>query len=267
MVIKLKKYIHILKAELMTSLQYLPNTAFGVFTFFIFVYIMFMVWQYIYSNPQELINGYSITQMTWYLLVTEILFTSLGGRRFCKEICKDVKSGNITYNLNKPYSYVFYALFKHLGSMVLKFIVDIIIGVALGFILIQSMPEQTVLSVILVLVTCFLAELISIFLIIAIGLLSFFIEDANPFYWLYSKMILIFGTFFPIEFFPEYIRGILRYSPIYVISYGPARLFVNFDINEFINILIAQIIYIFISYGICSFLYAKGSKRLNVNGG
>ena len=104
-------------------------------------------------------------------------------------------------------------------------------------------------------------------LIISIGLISFFIEDAHPFYWLYSKVILVLGTIFPIEYFPKVVQPILNYSPVYVVSYGPAKLFVDFSYSNFISIIIAQIIYVFIAYAICSLMYKKGVKNLNVNGG
>ena len=112
-----------------------------------------------------------------------------------------------------------------------------------------------------------MAIVINTLLVTFIGLFSFIIEDANPFYWLYSKLILVLGTTFPIEYFPKFIRGILSYSPIYVVSYGPAKLFVNFSWDSFIHIIIADIIYFFISYILCTLIYKKGVKKLNVNGG
>ena len=82
-----------------------------------------------------------------------------------------------------------------------------------------------------------------------------------------GKFILILGTIFPIEYFPNLIQGILKFSPIYVVSYGPAKLFVDFSFDNALSILIAQIIYIIISYLLCLIIYKKGAKRLNVNGG
>ena len=82
-----------------------------------------------------------------------------------------------------------------------------------------------------------------------------------------NKFILVLGTLFPIEYFPKIMQPILNFSPIYVVSYGPAKLFIDFSWDKFISVLIAQIIYIFISYLLCSLLYKKGVKNLNVNGG
>ena len=105
------------------------------------------------------------------------------------------------------------------------------------------------------------------FLIISIGLISFFIEDAIPFYWVYSKLILVVGTIFPIEFFPKLLQPIIKFSPIYVVCYGPAKLFVNFRLDLFLQILLFQVVYLIISFIICHLIYKKGVKRLNVNGG
>ena len=80
-------------------------------------------------------------------------------------------------------------------------------------------------------------------------------------------MILVLGTLFPIEFFPEAVQSVLKYSPVYVVSYGPARMFVNFSWNDVVTIVVAQLIYIFIAYLLCYLIYKKGVRKLNVNGG
>ena len=109
--------------------------------------------------------------------------------------------------------------------------------------------------------------IINIFLLMTLGLLAFFVEDANPFYWLYSKVIIVIGTVFPLEFFPKVIQPIIRFSPIYVVSYGPAKLFVQFSNEQFIQVLIAQLIYLGIAFLLCHGIYRKGVRKLNVNGG
>lgn len=263
----MRKYLYIFKSELMSNLQYLFNIITSFISYSIILFILLNLWKYIYSNPNEVINGYTMNQMIWYVIITEILWSILGGRKLCRKICDDVRGGNIAYNINKPYSYIGYSLSSHLGAIIVKAIMYIILGMILGFIFLNSFPSLNILSIIAVLITGTLATIISTLLIISIGLISFFIEDANPFYWLYSKLILVVGTLFPIEYFPGFIQPILNISPIYVVCYGPAKLFVDFSLNNFITILLAQIIYIIISLLLCNLLYKKGVRNLNVNGG
>ena len=263
----MRKYLFIFKSEIMSNLQYLFNILAGFIGYFIILFIFLNLWEYIYADSNEIINGYTMSQMIWYVIVTEILWSVLGGRKLCRKISDDVKGGNIAYNLNKPYNYIGYCLASHLGIASIKGIMYIILGMLIGFVFLGSFPSLNIISVLMVLLTGILATVISTLLIICIGLLSFIIEDSNPFYWLYSKLILVVGTIFPIEYFPKMIQSILNFSPIYVVCYGPAKLFVNFSWESFVSVILAQIIYIGISWGLCTLLYKKGVENLNVNGG
>ena len=263
----MKKYLFIFKSEVMTSMQYIFNIFAGFIGYFIMLFIFLNLWQYIYSDPNELINGYTMNQMIWYVVVTEILWSTLKGRTYCRKIIDDVRGGNIAYNINKPYNYIGYSLSSHLGSCVIRAIMYIVVGMIIGFVFLGGFPKLSVLSVVAILLVGILATIISTLLLTFVGLFSFIIEDSNPFYWLYSKMILVLGVLFPIEYFPKMIQPILSFSPIYVVSYGPAKVFVDFSWTAFGSIVLAQIAYIFIAYGMCALLYKKGVKNLNVNGG
>ena len=263
----MKKYLFVFKSEIMTNLQYVFNILAGFIGYFIMLFIFLNLWKYIYSNPNEIINGYTMNQMIWYVIITEILWSILGGRKLCRKIIDDVRGGNIAYNINKPYNYIGYCLASHFGTATIKAIMYITLGMLTGFVFLGSFPNLNIISILAVLLTGIFATAISTLLIICIGLFSFIIEDSNPFYWLYSKLILVVGTIFPIEYFPKAIQPLLNFSPIYVVCYGPAKLFVNFSWTSFTSVIFAQVIYIGIAWGLCTLLYKKGVKNLNVNGG
>lgn len=263
----MKKYFFIFKTEVMTDLNYAFNIAMGFVGYLIHILIFFCLWNYMYNDSSQIINGYTKFQMVWYVIITEVIWSTVNGRSFCRKINQDVKSGNITYNLNKPYSYIGYLFSTKLGEMSVKFLFYFIGAIITGLLFLHLLPDLTIIQFLLIIVSIILALIINIFLIMFIGLFAFYIEDTNPFYWVYSKIILIFGTLFPIEYFPNFLKPILNFSPVYVVSYGPARLFVNFNYLEFIKITTAQIVYIIITYLFCLFIYKKGVKKLNVNGG
>lgn len=263
----MRKYLFIYKLEIMSNLQYISNILFGFISYALLLFVFFHLWNYIYSDPEELIHGYNMNQTIWYVILTEILWSSVGGKKLCQKISNDVRGGNIAYNLNKPYDYIGYSLSSHLGIATIKIILYVILGFMLGFIFLGNLPIHTLSSILVVLLSCILAIIIGCLLIIMIGLFSFIIEDSTPFYWLYSKAILIFGTLFPIEFFPAVMQPILTYSPIYAVSSGPAKLFVNFSWSGCVEVLFIQIFYIGICYILCKLVYQKGVKKLNVNSG
>ena len=263
----MRKYLFIFKSELMTNLQYIFNVLSNVAAYFVIIFIYINLWNYIYDDPSQLINGYTKTQMIWYVIFTEIIYFSLGGRRACIKLAEEVKSGRIAYTINKPYNYVLYSLFSHMGNVFIKSIVFLIVGLLMGAIFIGEFPVLSFVNVLALLVIFYIALIVNTLFIIVIGLFSFIIEDSVPMYWLYSKFTLICGALFPIEFFPEKVQKILQFSPVSAINYGPAKLFVSFSWEQLIPILISQIAYMLIAYLLCMLVYRKGVKRLNVNGG
>ena len=225
------------------------------------------LWDYIYDNPNELINGYSKNQMIWYVIITEIIWGATDGRRYCRKISEDVKGGNIAYMMNKPYSYIGYSIASHLGETTIKTLISVIVGFAMGLFFLKDFPVLTLPAIVIVIISSILAVLINSLLVTFIGLISFIIEDSNPIFWLYSKMILVLGVLFPIEYFPGIFAQIMKYSPIYVTCYGPAKLFVDFSYSTTVEILLSQIIYLCIAWLMCHALYMKGVRKLNVTGG
>lgn len=263
----MRKYSFIYKTEFKSNIKYISNLLMGSIGYIIHIFIFMNLWIYLYSDSSKLINGYDVNQMIWYIIITEIIWSCVNGRSLCTKVSNDIKSGSIAYNLNKPYNYVGYKLSSHLSVSTIKLFIYTFIGIVLGFAFLKSFPKINIIGIIFVLISIILAIVINSLLSLFTSLFSFIMEDSTPLYWVYSKIILVIGTMFPIEFFPKYLQKILKFSPIYVVCYGPAKLFVDFNYKDSIKILIAQIIYLIISYILCELLYRKGAKKLNVNGG
>lgn len=263
----MRKYLYIYKATIIENLSYILNIFLGFINFFVMMFIYLNLWEYIYSDSTQIINGYTMSQMVWYVLITEVLWFGTRNKILTKEINNDIKTGNIAYNINKPYNYVAYIISKHLGEISIKLILYMIVGIIIGIWFVGPIPDFNFINIPLILIVLILGILINSILRISISLISFWIEDSTPFHWVYDKMILVIGTLFPIEMFPEILRPIIKCTPIFVVSYGPAKLLIHFSIESFMQIIFAQIIYLIISILIVGILYSKGVKKLNVNGG
>ena len=124
-----------------------------------------------------------------------------------------------------------------------------------------------VFSILEILLTIILGISINGLIKILISLSAFWTEDSSPFHWIYSKVMLIFGIFFPIEMFPKFLRPIIKCTPVFVILYGPAKLILSFSNKLFLNVLVVQIIYLVIVLLLITIIYRKGVKKINVNGG
>ena len=263
----MKKYLYIYKATLIENLGYILNIIIGFIQFFVMMFIFINLWEYMYSDSSQIINGYTLEQMIWYVLIAETLWFGTRNKILTREISQDIKSGNIAYNINKPYNYVFYIISKHLGEITMKSILFSAVGIIIGVIFVGPIQGFNFINIPFMLLSVLLGILINSIIRIAISIISFWIEDSTPFHWVYDKLILVLGTLFPVEMFPEVIRPIIKCTPIFVVTYGPARLIINFTFSNFVNILIAQIVYLVIAILIVLILYERGVKKLNVNGG
>ena len=263
----MKKYLYIYKATLIENLSYIPNILLGFIHFIVMMFIFLNLWQYIYSDSSQVINGYTMEQMIWYVLITETLWFGTRNKSLIREISQDIKTGNVAYNINKPYNYIFYIIAKHFGEITIKFIAFAIIGGLIGILFVGPIQNFNFMNLPLILITILFGILINSIIKIAISVISFCIEDSTPFHWVYDKLILVVGTMFPIEMFPQFLRPILKCTPIFVVTYGPAKLLIDFSIQNFIQILIAQIVYIIVTVFLIIIIYERGVKKLNVNGG
>ncbi len=263
----MKKYFHVMKTTFNDSLQYASNLIFRFIGFSITISILVSLWLFLYKDGSGVINGYTFNQMIWYLLLTEIITFGSGSKVATDEIRDCIKSGNIAYQVNKPYHYIIYIIFKYLADTFIRFIMFLVIAICLGLIFAGPIKGFNIITLLSAIPVYALAVLITGLVKILISLTSFWVEDSKPFQMVYNKFILIFGVFFPLEMFPKTIGKIIRFSPIYGVSYGPAKLVISFSFNILKEILISQIVIIIIVLLLIFTIYGRGVKRLNVNGG
>ena len=69
------------------------------------------------------------------------------------------------------------------------------------------------------------------------------------------------------EILPKALQPVLKLTPIYTVCYGPAKLIVDFSVEKYLEILLAQVVYLAVGCGILFVVYEKGGRKLYVNGG
>lgn len=262
----MKKYLNIFKTTLINELQYVSDIVLGFLSFLIKIFIFLQLWNYLYDDPSSLIAGLSKDQMIWYVIMTEMIWYGTRNKTLVSQITNDIKSGGIAYTLNKPYSYVIYIITKHFGEISIKFVLYMILAIVTGFIFVGPI-DFNIISLPFIIIVFLLSFIINAVIRIIISMLSFYIEDSTPFHWLYDKVIIVLGIIFPIEIFPKVLQPILKFTPIYVVTYGPAKLVIDFNFNMFFTIIFIQIIYLIVTIILLTLMYRKGVRKLNVNGG
>ena len=97
--------------------------------------------------------------------------------------------------------------------------------------------------------------------------ITFFVEESRPLFFIYSKFILMLGTFVPIEFFPVWLQKALKYLPFSLVTWGPAKIFVAFNISQAANTIVLQSAWAIGLAAICYAVFMKGARNVHVHGG
>lgn len=263
----MKKYRVIYKAVLMENLQYAANTAMGFISYFMLIFVFIHLWNYMYAAPDELIAGYTKEQMIWYVMITEMIWFGARSATIREQVSADIRGGNIAYLINKPYRYPLYILAKYTGEWNIQLLMYAGLTIIIGVTMVGEIPDFHWITIAAVVPCIALGMTIHAAFKLCIGMLSFWIEDANPFQWLYDKLILVVGIIFPVEIFPAALQPMLKLTPIYTVCYGPAKLIVDFSLEKYLEILLAQIVYLAVGGVILFWIYERGGRKLYVNGG
>lgn len=265
----MNKYLSIYKTSFRQESKTIANSIHSCVSFFVIIYIFYQLWQFIYggSGGGTLINGYTMQMMIWYMIMAEVLAYSVNVRKVARAFSSDIKSGKIAYQLNKPYNYFVYQIASEVGKVIWKLVFLVPTAIIMGLILLGPIQNFSVLYIIPILVSLFLATLLTVIIYGIVGLLCFWIEEAGPFVWIIQKFQMLFGLFFPPEFFPTWLQPFIEYSPIYSMMSGPCKLLADFSWELYLKVSISQILYISLFLILGTIIYKKGTKKVNVNGG
>ena len=264
---KIAKYHFVFKTSVMDAMVYVVDF-FGRSGFFAFIMgIYLLLWTLIYrGSGEQLIEGFSLKMMIWYLVMTEIV--TLSTTNYYQEVSIDIKSGNIAYLLNKPYHYINYCFANNMGKILVRMFVNTVVGSLVAIIFVGPLLSVKLYQLPFVFITLFLGICINYFINFSLALSAFWVEENNAFRLIFQKLVFTLGgMLLPLDLFPKWLASLSKVLPFSFITYAPGKLFVDFSFLSFIQVFTWQIGYLIISVVICFLVYRKGVKNLNVNGG
>lgn len=262
--LRFRKYWLTGRTSLQNNLAYVANFLFDTLLYVFLVTIFIQLWRAIFSGGAS-IAGYSLPQMIWYSIITELIAFS-GGSIF-HDLNTEIKAGNIAYTLNKPYHYIWYQLANCAGTMLFKLLINGVAAVALGLIFVGPLPDFHWSQAPFILLAILNGMWLNLLILTSLGLTAFWLEENTAFFWIYQKLGFMLGLFLPLDFFPQWLQKVALYLPFPYITYAPAKLGVSFSWDWFFRTAVLQC-FMILGFGAIAFvIYRKGVKMLNVNGG
>lgn len=256
----MRKYLEIFKYSVKTQLTFIVDFFVSLISFGIHIIVFNELWEYILQGKE--IVGYTREELIWYIIIAE--FITYSTFKVYRKIGDMVKSGTIANMLIRPVDFVNYTIAENL-SVYIKAFINMIFAIAIGLVLVGNI-NISISAVIFTLVAAIIGVFINILIQLFIGLIAFYTEENQSVYLIIQKLSF-FLVFTPIEFYPSIVQKIFYMLPTTYCVYAPAKIFTNFEIGEAAMLIGLEILSAAILYGIIRIMYAKGVKKINVNGG
>lgn len=229
--------------------------------------VLLILYSYIFKIRGGVLNGVTFQIASWSMFIY-FVFLTLRLRDLASLIMQDIKSGTVEILLSKPMNYLTYRIWWQFGAGIYPFLVITLFG-SLSLWYFVGIPEtMNSLFFFTSLVFIFIFSSILTLLIYSIvGLLSFWIEDIKPLYWIVDKAVMILGgSYLPVALFPPLMYQIAIWSPFGASQFITHTVYESWKI-DYIKLFSIQFFWIALLGIIVFIMFKSAHKNVSVNGG
>lgn len=228
--------------------------------------IVFLLYGYVFKISGGSIDNVDYVTTLWSMFIYFCIMT-FNIRKIYKLIMDDVKNGNVEMFLNKPVNYVVLTFYKIIGQGIYSFVVISVIG-AIAMMLLVGVPNVNLLIFIpTFIITFLLGNFLGLIMYAIIGLLSFFMQDVRPIYWIADKFVMVLGgSYLPVALFPPFMKLLAFISPFGAINFTTSTVYSTWNTEFGIRIGL-QVIWIVIFGLLLIYVYKKAREKAMINGG
>lgn len=263
---KFRFFLRVIKIFMKNQIQNKTYIFLDVFNMISRCLIVFLLYGYVFSINDGSINGAEYVSSLWSMFIYFCIMT-LNIRKIYKNIMDEVKSGNVEMFINRPVNYLVLNYCKSIGQGIFSFLFISFIGSIL-MILFVGIPVLNLSIFIPSLIVSFiLGVVLALFIYSTIGVLSFFIQDVRPIYWIVDKFVMVLGgSYLPVSMFPKFMKIMALVSPFGAINYTTSSVLSSWN-YEYVYMILLQIFWIIVSFVLLNYVYKKALRKSMVNGG
>ncbi len=268
------KYSSILRASIITALEYKANSIVGLFAIFSGLLIEYLIWSMIYSSngPESSIQGltseWTFKRLLAYIFLSMIIGQLKSSWVTSHEMIMQIRQGFMNQYIVKPISFFSYHLMNFIGTNILYYIPYSILIISspyffkdIVFINFMQIP----LFVFALIISIYLSYSIYFFMVC----FAFWFGEVRALLAAYNiSMFVLAGQIIPLDFFPESYNQIINFTPIPYLIQFPVNIAMqsDFNFNEILTLFLIGLIWCFIMRFMSGILYKIGIRRYEAYG-
>ena len=269
---RLRVYLPFAVNEIKTQMAYK-----GAFYLFIFIsafssFVSYFLWSAIYgSSADAILGGLSRGEMTVYIFMVYVT-SSVVCISISEWVSEDVVKGTVAMQLIKPLDYRLSLIARALGQMVYRFILPAVfiwIGLELYRFFVLGLGFTSIGNIALYVCSCLMSFLIFVLFDFCVGMVAFFTSYVFGLYMVKEALMsFLTGQLIPLSFFPEAVQRVFDFLPFSSMIYAPVMIYLGkYQGTELLWILLRQLIWVLLLYGLGTLIWNRVTKRLVVLGG
>jgi ABC-2 type transport system permease protein len=233
----------------------------------VILFIFSRLWEVVGSRGAlaEALPGAGARELLWYLAVTEWVMLSLPLVHL--QIERDVRQGDLAYQLPRPISYLGARLAESAGDFALRASALAVAGAGLARWMSGGLPEDP-RGLLLAIPLGVLAAWVGLCFHAAVGLCAVWLQDCSPVYWIWQKCAFLFGgLMLPLEVYPDWLREIALWTPFAALMHGPGRMVFGWQPELALWTAGKLLVWAVVASALLVWVYRRARTALDVNGG
>ena len=274
MILWYKKYSSILRASVITALEYKANSLVGLFAILSGLLVEYLIWSMVYSSEStgQTINGLT-TQWTFNRLIAYIFLSMIIGQLKSSwvtshEMIMQIRQGYMNQYIVKPLSFFSYHLMNFIGTNILYYVpysLLIFFSPIIFKNIIFINPIQIPFFILSLVMSIYLSYSIYFFMVC----FAFWFGEVRALLAAYNiSMFVLAGQIIPLDFFPAGYNQIINYTPIPYLIKFPVDIAMSQQVNisHWLYLLFIGLIWFVIMRFLSSLLYSLGIRRYEAFG-
>ncbi|SDN51785.1 ABC transporter permease [Acetanaerobacterium elongatum] len=261
----MKSFFEVIKLEIKEDVQYTFGFMISVAVQPIIMLINIALFTSLYSyNGAETIKGYDLGQMIWYFTATHFIWVIVFNFTDHR-ISERILSGELAMDMLRPMDLFTYELGLSIGLRITALFTELLPGL-LVYSLIYFPSFMSLPSVLKFICTVLMAFVLMYMINFLAGLFAFILKSNAAVTGIKTMlMMLLGGSYIPLEFYPQLAVQILAFLPFEYIFYWPIQFFLNTAASNapgaFIRVLAIQAAWIVVLYGLCRLCWRQASRH------
>lgn len=263
---KLEPYLAFVKKSFLGRSAYRFNHFMGIFDTILRILIFWEIYRALYGGRSE-VDGITLTMVT----TNFILAMGLDVVFFVDDyyLPSRIQSGSIATELLLPVSVHGRMLADNLGNALFQLMFHFIPAVAVSVLVIGIAAPTGPLALLLFLFSALLGYGVLWTISFAAQMFSFWLINIWSIMTIKNSLIKVLsGSMIPLWFMPDWMQGIIRFTPFSSIFFLPVQIYLGqLSLAEILHSFLIQLFWIAVLFLIGMLLWKKGQKKLVVQGG